>query len=236
MLINGTNISTFGVICPSYEFGAAEVITYHNWLRNAYAPNIYAQEAQWSTLTISGVIKDADRDALDRNLSNLTAALNRCVVSFSSLSTKFDGFTTARNVEKLSPWAYRFSFELQGRKISQRTSVTLGTITLPATKTLNANGNSEVPCVLSWRLSAAVASVIITINGTEYKFENMTAGTYVFDAENGVFVKNGTTNAIANYLGFELPHIKGGANTLAFSGTAGGKLYDVAAEYEGRWQ
>lgn len=237
MLINGTPISAYGVVDSSYEFGEPNVITYDNWMKGAPHPIFYNQDVQYSMCVIEAYMQHTTREALENNISNLTRAFNRCVVSFTSISGTFEGYLTARNIEKLTAFSVRVTFTLQGRRLAAQNSQIITTFT--ESTIFNVEGNSDIPLTMKLNTNSAVEFVYIWINGHIYSFENLEANkTYVLDTEIGRFYElNGSTetNCIDKFGGYELPFLIGGDNSIRFSSGASG-FASVEVIWKGRWQ
>lgn len=237
MLINGTPISAYGVVDSSYEFGEPNVITYDNWMKGAPHPIFYNQDIQYSTCVIEAYMHHTTREALENNISNLTRAFNRCVVSFTSISGTFEGYLTARNIEKLTAFSVRVTFTLQGRRLAAESTLTI--TDAAAQTTFDVVGNANVPLMLTIHTTAAIALVNMWINGgLSFPLLDLDANkTYVLDTENGRFFElNGATeiNCIDKFGRYELPHLIPGANTIRFSDADG--ISSVELKWKGRWQ
>lgn len=228
MTINDVSLSDYGATLLSADYGYSKVTNYNDWLRGAKKPLSFGQDITYTTAKYTILVEGKNLAETDKNCSDIYSAMTKAIVKVDGSDWSVDGhLTSANESNRISPLAREIEVEIEGVKTGGRKQLT-HTFALAETWTPEIEGNAEVPCVITIDPNASMATLLLTIDGKQYRI-NSVSSTLVIDSEQGLVTIDGE-NAIEKYESWELPHLKGGSVAITSNGVP-----TVKIEYNGRW-
>lgn len=228
LIINGTDISTYGATLLTVDYGYSKVITYKDWLRGTKNPLFYEQDTQYTTATYKILVEAADRKALDAASSNLAALARLGKYQVSDADFYIDGDLVDAEDNPISSKAKEVTIKVEGIKTQPESKIFspgLGEEIKFVPK-----GNCEVPARFRITMDMGYTVFYLTVNGKEYRITNLPTKSYLtIDGIKGR-VDYGGANKIDDYQAWDFPTLIGGQeNTIEITGGS------LQIDYDGRW-
>ena len=222
MLINGTNINSFGAKQLTVEMQAGQIDNTNTWSSNFLTPFLNYAKTGFSTLELLLLVNGTNREDCLIKANNIIAL---CLKEKANVIT-LDGYTnnnlvgtlTGNKVEKSVRKEY-----LEGNKTYTKEIKTSGTITN--------NSTTKTPCKITLTSTADVASATVKINYREITIKNITENSsIILNGLTGEFTENGS-NKFGDIDLWELPYLDAGNNTI----TCNKNYITVKIEYKNRF-
>lgn len=231
MTINGVSLSDYGATLLSADYGYSKVTNYNNWLRGAKNPLFFGQDITYTEATYKMLVEAANLNELDTNCSNIANAMSQAIVKEENSDWSVEGHILSVNENnRISPLAREIEVSFEGIKIADREVLT-NVMTFGSEWKFEVKGNQTIPCQIEVVPDMGYAEFELTLNGELFRIKTIGSDSLslVIDSEKGLVTLDGE-NKIEDYESWEMPHLKGGTNTLKINGAP-----TVKIRYNGRW-
>ena len=218
MKINSVNISTWEARQSAVTWGQTAYANNSYWKSGAAIPMIFGGIVGFKQLTVTLLVKGADRNAILKNVSDIVAACkDKVALELDGMNHKFTGYLiSAQNEEMGKRIVHRLTLQFNGYEHDSNFEVT-GTSSL----TVNNPGNLTSPARVALTPTANIASITLT-GICRDPYTGADEPVTVTNLRNGVLiVLNGINGGITEAPGnpkdvdiWHLPTMLPGSNTI----------------------
>ena len=221
MKINNTNITTWQARQSKVQWGQTPYSNSSYWKAGAAVPMLFSGVVGFKQLTLTLIVKGADRVAILKNVSDIVAACqDKVTLTLDNMSHKYTGYlTNAQNEEMGKRTVHRLVMQFNGYEHGDQVQAS-GTSSI----TINNPGNLASPARIALTPTATMSSVTLSgICRDPYTGEDETV-TINSLTNNKLIVLNGINGGITESPGnpkdvdiWHLPVLKPGSNTITCS-------------------
>jgi phage-related protein len=216
MLINNIDISNFKAKLLKKDIQTAEITIFDDWLRNASDPLYLGKKETYKKIKIELLIEDTDDESCINDISNLVKQFQKCTIKFDDLSYFYNCTIVSKLHEKSVSCVYTLDVELKSG-YAYKTAI-LETLNHVASKTINVQGNTETPCIVT--ITVPIDTISITLTGFREDpiiIKNLKANIpVILDGETCTVLQAGL-NKFGETDFWEYPTLQPGANTIGVS-------------------
>lgn len=214
MLVNGIDISTFGITTYNRDIQAAEVVTYDDWLRNAAYPTFIGQKEYFKDINVTFFFRGNTEQIVTENISNFIKLLEKCTIQFDKLDFYYDCTIVTSKIKRYAPGTQQQLEVTLKSSYSYKDYISIQASNVNSV-TINNPGNLSAMAVVNITPSTNLGSTIIG----SFSINNLAVGqSIIVDGEQILVTQNGA-NKYGDFAG-DFLMLQPGCNTILISNTS----------------
>lgn len=228
MKINNINTLTYGATLLDRDIENSEVVTYDDWLDDAFSPITHKQVFKFSYVKCDFLIEQPTDEEAEKTISNIIKDSSIAELLFDDLDRTYKGVLDEKSKSKITIGKYDLTLKWKcGYSFKNEQDIIMDT----AIKTVNIDGNIKTPVIVEVTPTVDVIDIQLTGLGEDIKLSNLTTGNMVvIDSENGKVTQN-QENKFADYDSWNFPYLVPGENTITIDNSS----VNVTIKYKSRY-
>lgn len=230
MYIDGIDISTFKATLIKKNIQNAEIITYQDWLKNAFNPLYFGQEERYLDIAVVLLVEGNTEEEVMSLISTIINKSKNCVLNFTGTEYFYQSTLESHNNNKVLSNTYEL--ELNFKASVKYKQQIIEVVNRTTSKTINVPGNQNTPATVEITSSMDIIDIILTgLSNNPITVKNLKAGKKVIiNGEDGTVLQEGINKFNDTDL-WEFPRLVPGSNTITFSKAN----CDINIKYKPRW-
>lgn len=228
MIINNISIKKFGAVCEKKMPSHKSVSISNDWNINPFSPIELRENIEPGTLPVRIKFEGANRDIINKNISDFLVQAKKCDIKFRNLSNNFKCYYLSHTLEEsgIDEWIF-MDIEFNYIEYSDMTIANVSGTTL-----INNKGNEITPAIVE--IIPTIDIIDITLEGLSVDpiaIRNLKANKkLIIDGELQKVTVDGA-NKYADTDMWDFPRLMPGQNTIKVSRDN----CDIKIKYKPRW-